>query len=113
MVRRRVSVPEGVERILDNCSIVRSAFLRYIGSQLWRVCNEGMWGGTVDAGTAEDLPAAGVPCASDILKTDMGPRTSKAVIYFWEVAKRSSSHVRRREVRQMWKGERDWRVNRG
>ena len=68
-----MSVPEGVERILDNWSTVRSAFLRYIGSQLWRVCSDGKWGGPEGAGTAEDLPDAGVPCASDILKSDMGP----------------------------------------
>lgn len=49
MVHSRVSVPPGVERIFDSWSIVLSVFLKYIGSQLWRVWAEGTLGG-VDAG---------------------------------------------------------------
>jgi len=70
-VRRMVSVPEGVERIVERRSIVRSAFLRYRGSQLWRVSTDGVRGGEEGAGRGVDfsgeVSGAAASCISDIL----------------------------------------------
>jgi hypothetical protein len=52
MVRRKVSVPEGVERTRERWEIVASVFERYNGSQLWRVLREGIgFDGGVDMGS--------------------------------------------------------------
>ena len=73
MVRRTVSVPEGVERILERCSSVRSAFLKYKGSQLCSLCAEGICGigGGDGSGSGRASSGAGswraIPWISDIL----------------------------------------------
>lgn len=71
MVIRTRSVPLGVERARDRCSIVRSAFDRYRGSQLLRVSTDGMsFGGVVGRGTALSgaVSGGGIPWISAILK---------------------------------------------
>jgi len=67
MVKRRVSVPEGVERMRLRWEIVRSVLLMYIGSQDLKVSIEGICGGagTEEVGVAAafsgELPGGGRP----------------------------------------------------